>query len=210
MPAFQDKTAGATVAMAGLGSLGGLAGAAVAGAAGAGLGLAAGGEASAADAFPNPENLIGADVAKRVGVTLGATPAEAPAKLDDVKLQGSRAQQYVQLAGGSRYLVNVQTFILRSVWASYATWPLDFNHYIVEYMGQVTVFDAKESKELFKGNCLVTTKRTQSLPTHDELFANKGAILKTFFAQAADDCVAQLAEKNEHFRALVGTPTPPN
>jgi len=42
------------------------------------------------------------------------------------------------------------------------------------------------------------------LPTHDELFANQGAILKTFIGQAANDCVAQLQDKNDQFKALVG------
>jgi len=94
--------------------------------------------------------------------------------------------------------------IFRSVWASYATWPLDFQHYILEYMGKVEIYDVKESKEVFSGRCFVFTNRAQPLPTHDELFANQGAILKTFIGQAANDCVAQLQDKNDQFKALVG------
>ncbi len=202
IPAFQDKTAGGVFASTLL--IGGAVGGIVESISESDTGA----KERAADAFPIPDNLVGANVAKLIAPGLGAAPADAPAQVDEAKLQGSTAQKFAQIAGSARYVVSAQTMLFRSVWASYATWPLDFQHYIVEYMGRVTIYDVKESKQLFEGRCFVFTKRNQPLPTHDEMFANNGAILKTFIGQAADDCVAQLREKNDTFRTLTGAMTP--
>jgi hypothetical protein len=201
-PILEDKTALGTAVSAGLGSLGGVAGAAVAGAAAGGVGMAAGAKAGADDILPNPANGIAAKVARLAAPNLGAVLADTPAQVGDVKPQGSTDQKYAQIAGGARYIVNVQTYIFRSVWASYATWPLDLKHYILEYMGNVTIRDITASKDVFRGRCFVFTKRTPDLPTHDQLYADNGAILKTFIGQTVDDCVAQLQEKNADFQQL--------
>ena len=203
LPPFRDKTVGVTALTAGLGSLSGVAGAFAMARTARAAETISGSQTSSVDEFPNPENLIAADVAKRVAASLGASPANAPADFDAPGLEGSRAQKYAQLVGTSRYLVDVQTGMFQTVWASYATWPLDLKHYIVEYMANVTIYDAKVSREIFSGRCFVFTKRTPNLPTHDELFANSGEILKTFIREAADDCVSQLVEKNDKFRAMM-------
>lgn len=205
-PAFHDKTAGSVAFTAGLGSLGGVAGAAlVGGAAGAVQGIS-GTATSRADAFPNPANLVGREVAKRVAKSLGAVPIDAPVDFDTLKLDGSQAQKYKILAGPAQYIVDVHTNIFQDVWASYANWPLDFTHYIVEYMANVTIYDTKSAREMFSGRCYVFTKRTPDIPTHDQMFSNNGELLKKYTQEAADDCVAQLVEKNDKFRTLAGDP----
>jgi hypothetical protein len=210
-PAFRDKTTGSVAFTAGLGSLGGVAEAAVIGGTAGVIEAASGAATSRADAFPNPANLVGSEVAQRVARSLGAAPIDAPVDFDTLKLDGSQAQKYKTLAGPAQYIVDVHTMIYQDVWASYAAWPLDFSHYIVEYMANVTIYDAKAGKEVFGGRCFVftkrtpdITKRTPDIPTHEQMFANNGAALKKYTHEAADDCVAQLIEKNDKFRALTG------
>jgi hypothetical protein len=205
-PAFHDKTAGSVAFSAGLGSLGGVAGAALVGGA---VGVAQGSSGAAtsrADAFPNPANLVGSEVAQRVAKSLGAVPINAPVDFDTLKIDGSQAQKYKVLAGSAQYIVDVRTNIFQDVWASYATWPLDFKHYIVEFMANVTIYDAKAAREVFSGRCYVFTKRTPDIPTHDMMFSNNGELLKKYTQEAANDCVEQLVEKNDKFRALAGDP----
>ena len=83
-------------------------------------------------------------------------------------------------------------------------WPA-----IVEYMGHITVHDVQAGKPVFSGRCQVFSKRGPDLPTHAEMYANDGARLKVYLAEAVDDCVAQLQAKNSEFQALTqphGTP----
>lgn len=209
-PAFRDKTAGGTMLAAGLSGLGGVAEAAAVGAAQGAVSVASGSASASKDGLQDPANVIGAKVAALVGPSLGAVPADQPVVLEEVKLTGSANQKAAELAGGARYLVNVQTELVGTVWASYATWPLDFKHYIVEYLGRVTVHDAQAGKDVFSGRCMVFSKRGPDLPTHEEMYADGGARLKIYLAEAADDCVAQLQAKNPEFQGLTQPHAAPN
>jgi hypothetical protein len=209
-PAFRDKTAGGTVLTAGLSGFGGVAEAAALGAAHGAVSAASGSASASKDELQDPANMIGAKVAALVGPNLGAVPADKPVVFEEAKLTGSANEKAAQLAGGARYLVNVQTELVGTVWASYATWPLDFTHYIVEYMGHITIHDVQAGKPVFSGRCQVFSKRGPDLPTHAEMYADDGARLKVYLAEAVDDCVAQLQAKNSEFQALTQPHGAPN
>jgi hypothetical protein len=185
-PIFMDRSSSGSVLLGG--------------ALGAVAQMSVGASEVADDHIEDPGDRLAAKIAAAYAPGLGATVA-APPVTDQSIRRNWNAKDYAAIAGGARYVVDVQSGQEGTVWASYVTWPLDLSHYIVHYQARVKIEDVVAGKELFSGACDVYTKRRPGLPTHDEMYANGGQILKAMIVETTDQCLDKLVDK--------GLQTPP-
>ena len=178
-PPFFDRTSSGSVLFGGL--------------VGAVVWSSEGAKAVAADHIEDPGNALAAKIARLYAPGVGAVPDATP--LDGGGLKGRSPKSYAAIGGGARYVVDVETEGFGTIWASYVTWPIDLSHYIVEYGARVRIEDLQAGKEVYSGACGVFTKRRPGLPTHEEMYANGGAVLKAMIDETVDQCLATLTAK---------------
>jgi hypothetical protein len=176
-PIFVDRTSGGSLVLGG--ALGAIAQ------------MSQGADDVTTDHIADPANDLAAKVAALYAPILHASIASTPVADGGIRLNWN-AKAYGAVTGGARYVVDVQTRQTGTVWASYVTWPLDFTHYVAHYRGVVKVEDVQAGKEVYRGDCDVYTSRRPGLPTHDEMYADSGAVLKTMLVETTDQCLAKL------------------
>lgn len=111
---------------------------------------------------------------------------------EGVIASGTKPAELAKAYPDADVLLDVQT-----VNWSFGYFPTDWNSYRVMYSAKVRVIDTKRRKLLAEGFCSRVPEHADNAPSHDQLLADRAAVLKQELAAAADHCISTF--RNEVF-----------
>ena len=130
------------------------------------------------DPVPHMAQELLKDAQERYGLVTAANPLVTIDTHDIAKM--------AHAASGADLLIDVEP-----LGSSFNYQPLDWTHYSVMSRYLVRVIDVRQAKLMANGSCFETTQKDKTLPTRDELLADKAARLKAILEAQRDHCLAQ-------------------
>jgi hypothetical protein len=144
--------------------------------------ISAGNQIVAENDIQDPAPEIAAKLLKNMEQVHNMVPGKSPIQLSDNSIEKIAAS-----SNGVPFILDVQTIN----W-SFVYQPTDWTHYRVIYTAKARILDAKTKAVLAENICSnANTPVPDPLPTHDELLANKAALIKEKLALASKECAEQ-------------------
>jgi hypothetical protein len=140
------------------------------------------------DNIEDPSHELAKAIATAYAASHGGVVADAPILSDKEMLRAS-PEALSKAATGARYVIDVDPPAMNIIYFSF-----DWIHYDMLYGDVVRVIDTSNGKIIAHANCFIRSEKKPGLPTHGELLANEGALLKALIARKADACLVKLKQ----------------
>lgn len=134
----------------------------------------------------DPAGYIAAELAGDLSTALGARSVDNGGALADAGSPAALAKLYP----GADLVLDVQT-----VNWSFVYFPTDWNNYRVIYSAKLRLVDTRNGRLAAEGFCARVPEHTPDAPSHDELLADRAAVLKRELRIAADHCIGEFKAK---------------
>lgn len=148
--------------------------------------IAAGHDLVVKDGIEDPSGDMAHELATAYAAAHGGHVADAPI-LNDEKMTRASPAKLTALANGASYIVDVDPPGMNIIYFSF-----DWTHFDLLYLSQVRVIDVSNNKVVAQARCFLKTVKAPDLPTHDQLVADKGAMLKQVIARKSGMCLDKL------------------
>jgi hypothetical protein len=148
--------------------------------------IAAGHDLVVKDGIEDPSGDMARALATAYVAAHGGHVADAPI-LNDEKLSRASPAKLSALANGASYIVDVDPPGMNIIYFSF-----DWTHFDLLYLSQARIIDASNNKVVAQARCFLKTVKAPDLPTHAQLVADNGAVLKQVIARKTEMCLTKL------------------